>query len=68
METKREWPDGFWDRFEAPAKDFEIPEPLPDAPHRDRVIDEWITASALDADSVEESSPDQPGQGHRDLS
>lgn len=40
---KRKWPTGFWESFwseGAASEDFEVPEPLPDAPHRDAVLDE----------------------------
>ncbi len=39
---KRQWPAGFWEAFwsEGPAPgDFEVPEPLRDAPHRDAILD-----------------------------
>jgi hypothetical protein len=52
MENIREWPQGFWERLRALSEDlpddFDVPDPLPDAPHRDRVIDEWIASTYQD--------------------
>jgi antitoxin VapB len=37
---KRSWPPGYWRSFGPLGDDFERPEPLPPAPHRDRVIED----------------------------
>lgn len=40
---KRAWPEGFWERLDALgplSEDFTRPEPLPEAPHRDAVLEE----------------------------
>ena len=38
---KRRWPAGFWDAlFAAGPAELEVPEPLPEAPHRDVVLEE----------------------------
>jgi antitoxin VapB len=37
------WPEGFWeylDSLGSPSPDFVRPEPLPESPHRDRVLEE----------------------------
>ncbi|HEX8319929.1 antitoxin [Longimicrobium sp.] len=41
---KRAWPVGFWEDFwkDGPAgDDLVVPEPLPDAPHRDAILDDY---------------------------
>jgi len=43
-EKKRDWPAGFWERFNALpplSDDFALPEPLPENPYRDEVL-EWF--------------------------
>jgi antitoxin VapB len=39
---KRDWSPGFWEEMLrlAPKVDIEVPERLPDSPHRDAVLDE----------------------------
>jgi hypothetical protein len=42
---KRAWPRAFWEEFrkDGPAGvDFVVPEPLPDAPHRDAVLETYL--------------------------
>ena len=43
-EKKRDWPAGFWEKLDAlgPLSDgFARPEPLPENPYRDEVL-EWL--------------------------
>jgi antitoxin VapB len=40
---KRGWPPGYWERLAqlgAAPDDFQAPEPLPETPHRDEVLDQ----------------------------
>jgi len=44
-ETLRDWPAGFWEKLDALdplPDDFALPEPLPENPYRDEVL-EWFS-------------------------
>jgi antitoxin VapB len=38
---KPAWPSGYWESFGPVGPDFVTPPPLPDAPHRDAILEEW---------------------------
>ena len=37
---RRTWPEGYWESFGPAGEDFAVPEPLPETPHRDIVLEE----------------------------
>ena len=63
---KAQWPPGHWERLESlgpVSDDFAVPTPLPESPHRDRMLAAMDDAEVADAEDPQVADADAENPG-----